>query len=76
MSCSMHLSGGAQLCSFCCSSKVPRVMFGATSPAAKKETVRVCKTCKEAFSTHDMARRLMHDTSFTETVVNGEELLI
>lgn len=38
---------GQQFCGSCCSSKVPRSYFGATAPAAQKETVRVCKTCKQ-----------------------------
>eukprot|EP00041_Stephanoeca_diplocostata_P005019 m.54664 g.54664 ORF g.54664 m.54664 type:complete len:471 (+) comp15520_c0_seq9:76-1488(+) len=38
---------GFPFCGNCCAAKVPRVMFGATSPAARKETVRVCNSCKD-----------------------------
>jgi len=38
---------GQQFCRSCCSSKVPRAFFGATSPAAYKQTVRVCRDCKQ-----------------------------
>lgn len=36
---------GNHFCSRCCSHKVPRSMFGATSPAAQTETVPVCSFC-------------------------------
>jgi hypothetical protein len=42
---------GQQFCGGCCSSKVPRSYFGATAPAAQKETVRVCKDCKDYLAT-------------------------
>eukprot|EP00045_Choanoeca_perplexa_P013199 m.148091 g.148091 ORF g.148091 m.148091 type:complete len:389 (-) comp16275_c0_seq14:1233-2399(-) len=38
---------GGHYCSSCCKYKVPRSVFGATAPAAKKETVRVCNRCIE-----------------------------
>lgn len=36
---------GNSFCHKCCNQKVPRSVFGATSPAATKETVLVCNTC-------------------------------
>ena len=38
---------GQQFCARCCSARVPRSMFGATSPAAQRETVPVCIDCSE-----------------------------
>eukprot|EP00053_Salpingoeca_punica_P018035 m.175283 g.175283 ORF g.175283 m.175283 type:complete len:362 (+) comp17344_c0_seq2:2824-3909(+) len=43
---------GASFCSRCCRYKVPRAVFGATAPAAAKETVRVCLDCHKALSSH------------------------
>ncbi|CAL1526120.1 unnamed protein product [Lymnaea stagnalis] len=36
---------GYSFCNRCCYQKVPRSVFGATSPAAMKETVLVCCSC-------------------------------
>ncbi|XP_065061413.1 protrudin-like isoform X2 [Rhopilema esculentum] len=36
---------GYSYCSKCCNQRVPRVVFGATAPAAYEERVLVCKSC-------------------------------
>ncbi|XP_060084616.1 protrudin-like [Ylistrum balloti] len=36
---------GNNFCTKCCNQKVPKSMFGATSPTAMKETVLVCNVC-------------------------------
>ncbi|KAK3095380.1 hypothetical protein FSP39_014014 [Pinctada imbricata] len=38
---------GNNFCSKCCNQKVPKSMFGATSPEAQTETVLVCLVCYE-----------------------------
>eukprot|EP00039_Didymoeca_costata_P023237 m.6425 g.6425 ORF g.6425 m.6425 type:complete len:353 (-) comp3532_c0_seq2:35-1093(-) len=45
---------GHQFCSQCCNSKIPRALFGATSPMAQKETVRVCQDCKQKLGAAQM----------------------
>ncbi|XP_076466395.1 uncharacterized protein LOC143297797 [Babylonia areolata] len=42
---------GNSFCHKCCNQKVPRSVFGATSPAASKETVLVCNTCHGQLTT-------------------------
>ncbi|KAK7508720.1 hypothetical protein BaRGS_00000286 [Batillaria attramentaria] len=42
---------GNGFCHKCCNQKVPRSVFGATSPAAAKETVLVCNTCHALLTT-------------------------
>ncbi|KAK6178059.1 hypothetical protein SNE40_012895 [Patella caerulea] len=41
---------GKDFCNKCCNQKVPRSVFGATSPAAQTETVLVCNTCRKMLS--------------------------
>ncbi|KAK7109509.1 protrudin-like [Littorina saxatilis] len=42
---------GNSFCHKCCNLKVPRSVFGATSPAASKETVLVCNGCHGQLAT-------------------------
>ncbi|KAL8580849.1 hypothetical protein ACOMHN_017353 [Nucella lapillus] len=42
---------GNSFCHKCCNQKVPRSVFGATAPAASKETVLVCNTCHGQLTT-------------------------
>ncbi|KAL5015685.1 hypothetical protein ScPMuIL_005274 [Solemya velum] len=44
---------GNHFCAKCCNQKVPRSVFGATAPAALKETVLVCTVCYELLSKKD-----------------------
>ncbi|XP_067657222.1 protrudin-like [Haliotis asinina] len=44
---------GNHFCNKCCNQKVPRSVFGATSPAAQTETVIVCNTCHELLTKKD-----------------------
>ncbi|GFO36543.1 Zinc finger fyve domain-containing protein 27 [Plakobranchus ocellatus] len=44
---------GYSFCSRCCYQQVPRSVFGATSPAAMKETVLVCCSCHAVLVTQE-----------------------
>eukprot|EP00051_Salpingoeca_urceolata_P006139 m.81680 g.81680 ORF g.81680 m.81680 type:complete len:473 (+) comp14701_c0_seq1:621-2039(+) len=54
---------GNSFCGKCCKSKVPRSFFGATSPAAAKETVPVCETCFKQLCSRDESEALAPDTA-------------
>jgi len=41
---------GDHFCASCCNQQVPRYFFGATAPAAKTETVTVCRRCFDYLS--------------------------
>lgn len=59
---------GNGFCHKCCNQKVPRSVFGATSPAASKETVLVCNTCHTALTTPgDGSAAMQGQKSCTET---------
>ncbi|XP_069140630.1 protrudin-like [Argopecten irradians] len=44
---------GNNFCTKCCNQKVPKSMFGATSPTAQTETVLVCNVCYDLLTQED-----------------------
>ncbi|OWF41043.1 protrudin-like [Mizuhopecten yessoensis] len=44
---------GNNFCTKCCNQKVPKAMFGATSPTAQTETVLVCNVCYDLLTQED-----------------------
>ncbi|XP_038045544.1 protrudin-like isoform X2 [Patiria miniata] len=58
-------SCGNQFCQRCCSRKLPRAVFGATSPAALTEKELVCNTCFCAM-TADEANQVSGGTTIEE----------
>ena len=44
---------GDGFCSSCCKYRVPRALFGATSPQAAREKVAVCEGCKKILETYN-----------------------